>query len=294
MLVLLAPAALAAEGMWLPEQIPGLADRLAADGITVDPAELADLDGDVTGAVVSLGGCTASFVSPDGLLVTNHHCVQRSVQHNSTPERDLLKNGFLAKTRAEELPSVPGTYVYVTTGTRDVTSEVLAGLKPKVKDLERQQLVEQRERALVDACELQPGTRCKVVRIWEGTTFLLVTQRELQDVRLVYAPPVGVGNFGGEVDNWTWPRHTGDFAFLRAYVGANGFAAAPAPDNVPFHPPHWLEVATEPLEDGDAVMVLGYPGRTFRFETADELAAAATFAWPEGVRWGRSAPRGSR
>lgn len=285
-LVLLVPiGAHAAEGMWLPEQIPAMAGALADDGFTVDPAALA-LNGAVTGAVVSLGGCTASFVSPDGLLVTNHHCAYRSLQHNSTPERDLLEHGFLAETRKDELFAAPGSYVYVTTGVRDVTNEVMFDIKPKVNDLERQHLVEQRERALIDACEDQPGTRCKVARMFEGTTFALVTQREIQDLRVVYAPSVGIGNFGGEIDNWTWPRQTGDFAFLRAYVGADGFAAAPSPNNVPYHPPKWLSLASEPLEDGDAVMVIGYPGRTSRFETAAELEAAATFGWPESVRYG--------
>src|SRR5262245_3990365 len=110
--------------MWLPEQVPSLAGPLAADGVTLDPNALGDLSGAVTGAVVSLGGCTASFVSPDGLIVTNHHCAYRTIQHNSTPERDLLENGFLAATRRDELFAAPGSYVYVTTATRDVTATV--------------------------------------------------------------------------------------------------------------------------------------------------------------------------
>lgn len=288
-LVLLAAlAANAAEGMWLPEQLVGLGAQLGAEGITVDAADLAELQGDLTGAVVSLGGCTASFVSRDGLLVTNHHCVARTIQHNSTPERDLLVGGFLAAERKDELPSAPGTYVYVTTGLRDVTAEITAALKPRLRDDERQRIVELRERAAVAACESQPGNRCTVARMFGGSRFALVTQREIQDVRLVYAPPVGIGNFGGEVDNWVWPRHTGDFAFLRAYVGADGFAAPPSPNNVPFHPLRVLTVSTAPVADGDPVMVLGYPGRTSRFETAAELVALSAFWFPESVRYAQS------
>ena len=282
--LLVSPAS-GAEGMWLPEQVPALADRLRADGVTADIEALSRFDGAITGAVVSLGGCTASLVSSSGLVVTNHHCAYRTVQHHSTPERDLLKTGFLAESRAEELRAVPGSYIYVTTAVRDVTSEVMTGIPRKISDAELARHVERKERALVDACEAVPATRCRVVRPFSASRFVLVTQLEIRDVRLVYAPALGVGNFGGEVDNWMWPRHTGDFTFLRAYVGKNGQPADYAEDNVPYQPAKWLTVSTDPVQEGDPILVLGYPARTSRYETADELAFARDLSLPESIRY---------
>lgn len=268
----------------MPRQIPDLAPELAAAGMTLDAARLADLTGDPMGAVVSLGGCTASFVSPEGLIATNHHCVYGSVQFNSTPERDLIRDGFLAATRADELPAAPGSYVYVTTSIRDVTAEVLGGAVEEAGDAERARRVERRQRELVDACEAPGGRRCRVADFYEGSLFLEITQLEIRDVRLVYAPAQGIGNFGGEIDNWMWPRHTGDFGFLRAYVAPGGEPADPAPGNVPFRPKHWLKVATRGVQAGDLVWIPGYPGRTYRYRTQVEVASARDFTLPAFVR----------
>jgi len=275
------------EGMWMPRQIPELAGELKAAGMELDPARLTDLTGDPMGAVVSLGGCTASFVSPQGLIVTNHHCVYGSMQYNSTPERDLIQQGFLAAARADELPAAPGSYVYVTSAIRDVTREVLGEPDATLADADFARAVERRSRALVDACERPGGVRCNVARFYEGALFLEITQMEIRDVRLVYAPGAGIGNFGGEIDNWMWPRHTGDFGFLRAYVGPDGQAADPAPANVPYRPKHWLKIATEGVDEGELVWIPGYPGRTYRYRTAAEVAAARELAMPTHVAWAR-------
>jgi hypothetical protein len=286
---LLSPVLVAAdEGMWMPRQIPTLAPELKAAGMTLDVERLTDLVGDPMGAVVSLGGCTASFVSAEGLIVTNHHCVYGSVQYNSTPERDLIREGFLAAGRAEELRAAPGSYVYVTTAIRDVTAEVTAGVSAGIADADRARLVEINERRVVDACEAPGGVRCRVASFYEGSLFLEVTQSEIRDVRLVYAPAQGIGNFGGEVDNWMWPRHTGDFGFLRAYVAADGSPADYAPDNVPYRPRHWLKVASEGVAAGDLVWIPGYPGRTYRYRTSAEVVAAREFAMPEFIRFARA------
>jgi len=282
---LVAVPAVADEGMWLPRQIPDLAPELAAAGMEIAPARLADLLGDPLGAVVSLGGCTASFVSPDGLIVTNHHCIARALQYNSTTERDLVRDGFLAATRADEPQAAPGSYVYVTTGFRDVTAQVKEGLTPEVADAEWDRRVDRKSRELVDACEAPGGVRCRVASFYEGSLFLEITQMEIQDVRLVYAPPEGIGNYGGEIDNWMWPRHTGDWGYLRAYVGPDGKPAPPAEANVPYRPKHWLKVATERLSEGDLVWIAGYPGRTYRYKTAAEVRAAHEFSMPEYVRY---------
>ena len=284
-LALIAPSAFAAEGMWMPQQIPQIADQLRKAGIQMDPNRLADLTGDPMGAVISLGGCSASFVSPDGLVVTNHHCGFGALQFNSRPDRDLITNGFLAKTREEELPAGPGSRVFVTTNIEDVTSRVNGGLNAKMSDIDREKALDRASKQLVDECEKPGGVRCRVASFFEGTQYLRLTQMEIRDVRLVYAPALGVGDFGGETDNWMWPRHTGYWSFLRAYVGKDGKPADYSKDNVPYHPAHWLKVATTGVQPGDFVLVAGYPGRTFRYRTAAEVRSMQDYAYPTTIRY---------
>jgi len=236
--------AFAGEGMWMPQQVPQLAAQLQQMGMKMDPNKLADLTGDPLGAVISLGGCTASFVSPDGLIVTNHHCAFGSVQYNSTPQRDLITTGFLARTRDEELNAAPGTKVWVTNRIEDVTARVTGSL-PKT-DIDRQKTIEQREKDLVAACEKPGGVRCRVASFFEGSQYLMTTQQELSEIKLVYAPARAIGEFGGEVDNFEWPRHTGDWSMYRAYQNGQ-----------PYHPAHWLKVSAEGMNNGDFVLVAG-------------------------------------
>lgn len=259
----------------MPQQIPQIADGVRKMGAQFDPNRLADLTGDPMGAVVSLGGCTASFVSPDGLIATNHHCAFGAIQYNSTPQRDLITNGFLAKTREEELPSGPGQHVYVTTKIEDVTARITGDAKlAKMTDAARQKAIERKQNELVMECEKPGGVRCRVASFFEGSQYLRITQLDLNDVRLVYAPANGVGDFGGDIDNFEWPRHAGDFSFLRAYVNGQ-----------PYHPAHWLKVSAEGMNDGDFVLVAGYPGRTFRYKTADEVKNYQDFIYPTSIRY---------
>jgi len=271
------------EGMWMPQQIPQLAAKLKSMGFQGDPKAFADLTGQPMGAVVSLGGCTASFVSPDGLIVTNHHCVTGALQFNSTPERDLLANGYLAKTRDDELPNGPGARVYVTTRVADVTEAITGNLDPKLTDRQRYDAIDRRLKERVAACE-QGGLRCSVPSFFEGLKYFEIAQLEIKDVRLVYAPAEGIGVFGGETDNWRWPRHTGDWSFYRAYVGKDGQPAAYSKDNVPYHPKHWLTVAADGIKPGDLVFVVGYPGRTQRHQTYAEVKATTEWAMPRFIR----------
>jgi len=282
--VLAAPL-FAAEGMWMPQQIPLVAADLQKLGLRIDPNRFTDLTGDPMGAVISLGGCSASFVSPDGLVVTNHHCGFGALQFNSTPQRDLITNGFLARTRDEEVPSGPGSRVFVTTKIEDVTSLVTGKLSPKLTDLERNQTIDRTTKQLVEECEKPGGVRCRVASFFEGAQYIRTTQMEIRDVRLVYAPPLGIGDFGGETDNWMWPRHTGDWSYLRAYVGKDGKPADYSKDNVPFHPVHWLKVANEGVKPGDLVIVAGYPGRTFRYRTAAEVKSMQEYSYPTTIRY---------
>jgi hypothetical protein len=282
--VFAAVVGLAAEqGMWMPQQIPDLAARLRTLGFTGDPKAFADLTGQPMGAVVSLGGCTASFVSPDGLIVTNHHCVTGGLQFNSTPQRNLLTDGFLARTRDEELSNGPGSRVFVTTSVTEVTAAITGGMASAATDRERNDAIDRRTKERVAACE-KGGLRCSVTAFFEGLRYFEIAQLEIRDVRLVYAPAEGIGVFGGETDNWRWPRHTGDWSFLRAYVDKDGKPAAFAKDNVPYKPKHWLKVSGEGTKPGDLVFVVGYPGRTMRHRTFAEIKETTDWALPRSVR----------
>jgi len=278
------PAAFAGEGMWVPQQLPEIAGPLKQAGLKLKPEQLADLTGDPMGAVVALGGCTASFVSPNGLVVTNHHCAYGAIQLNSTPERNLIRDGFNAATPAEELSAGPNARVYVLEEITDVTAQVRAALDAAADPLARARALEALEKKLVSGCEAEPGYRCRLYSFSGGNTYRLFKNLEIRDVRLAYAPPSSVGKYGGDIDNWMWPRHTGDFAFYRAYVGKDGKPAPYSPDNVPYKPKHWLKIADRPLGEGDFVMVAGYPGSTNRYALAAEFDNTAQWTYPTIAR----------
>ncbi len=285
LLCLLSGPTHADDGMWMPQQIPMLGDELRELGLELAPDSFADLTDFPMGAIVSLGGCSAAFVSDQGLIVTNHHCVYGSLQYNSTPERDYVAEGFLAPTLDDEVLASPTARVYVTTAIENVTAEITGGLQD-VGDTERAERVEERRKAMVAACEeATDDVRCWVRSFFEGETYLKITAMEIRDVRLVYAPAQGVGNFGGEVDNWMWPRHTGDFAFYRAYVGPDGRPADFSSENVPYRPEHHLEISTRDLDPGDLVLLAGYPGRTRRLATSTEVREAQEWDMPTSVRY---------
>lgn len=269
------------EGMWQPHQLPAMADELKAKGLEIDAKSISKLTEFPMNAVISLGGCTASFVSPKGLVVTNHHCAYGAIQYNSTPEKNLLQDGFLAKTFADELPATPGSRVYVTEDVTNVTERVKGGLEGKVGS-DFYQGVESQEKALVAECEKEDGYRCQVYSFHGGLEYYLVKQLEIRDVRLVYNPAASVGKYGGDVDNWMWPRHTGDFSFYRAYVSKAGKPADFSSDNVPYEPKSFLKVSAKGVSDGDFVMVAGYPGSTNRYRTANEVQNQFEWAYPEG------------
>lgn len=280
-------------GMWLPGQLASHQDGLKAAGFQLDPKVVTDPTTAPLGAVVSLGGCSASFVSPDGLIVTNHHCVSRMLQFISTGGKKFAKTGFHAKTRADEKWVGPTNRVFVTQSFKDVTTELRAGLDTLPDDLTRYGKVEERVKALVSTCEKgRPEIRCSVNSFFGGAQYLLIEQLELRDVRLVYAPHERVGDFGGEIDNWRWPRHGGDFAFLRAYVGKDQKPADRSDSNVPYKPPHYLRIAQKSLEPGDFVLTAGYPGRTNRLRTSIEVRQALEWDYPwriEGYEQGLAA-----
>ncbi len=261
-------------GMWMPSQmtLPLHTDVFAKMGVKLDPKTLADPLQSPLASVVFLGGCTGSFVSPQGLVVTNHHCVQGALQLNSKDGKNYVEDGFLAKTQADEPTAGPAQRVMVAQAYSDVTPQMRDGLDKIADPVARKLESEKRLKQLIAACEKdRPGIRCQVSSFFQGGLYQLIEMLEIRDVRLVYAPARSVGDYGGEIDNWEWPRHTGDWSFYRAYVGKDGKPADYSPDNVPYQPKHFLQVSTDGLKPGDFVMVAGYPGVTNRNVTAREL-----------------------
>lgn len=278
----LALDAKADEGMWLPSQLPGIAKNLKEAGFRGDPKDLADLTRAPLNAVVKVGGGTGAFVSAEGLVVTNHHVAFGVIQYNSKPERDLIANGYVAPDRAGELPANPDYRLRVTVGFDKVTDRILAQARGKTGRA-YYDAVDAASKALVAECEKEEGIKCSVANMFYGRDFYLVKQLELRDIRLVYAPPRAIGNYGDEIDNFVWPRHAGDFTILRAYVGRDGKPADYSTDNVPYHPPSHLKLATDGVAEGDFVMLAGYPGITYRHRTAAEFADQVEWRLPTSV-----------
>lgn len=269
-------------GMWLPAQVPLRAAELERLGLRIDPALLTDPKSSLLGAIVNLNGCSASFVSKQGLVVTNHHCALAALQRNSTPSQNLLKDGMLARTHAEERSSGPAARLSVLAKVTEVTARVRPVLEQAADDKARTLALEKLQNQLVAECERgRPGTRCNFVSFYAGLQYFVSETLELRDIRLVYAPPESVGDFGGEIDNWRWPRQCGDVTFLRAYVGPDGLPADYAPGNVPYQPPAFLKPASTPLSEGDLVIVAGYPGHTSLLAPAVEMQQIQNKVYPE-------------
>lgn len=259
------------EGMWLPTQLPQIGTALKQAGFAGDPAALAEVTRPPLNAVVKVGGGTGAFVSADGLLLTNHHVAFGVIQYNSSARDNLIDAGFVAGKRADERPASPDFRVLVTIGFDEVTDQMLQAASGKTGRAYFD-AVEAASKRIVADCEREDGIRCSVADMDGGSAFYRIRQLELKDIRLVYAPPRAIGNYGDEVDNFMWPRHAGDFTLLRAYVGKDGRPAPYSPDNVPYQPPAHLKIALEGPKAGDFAMLAGYPGRTYRHRTAAEFA----------------------
>ena len=276
--------ALAGEGMWMPEQLPAIEGELKAAGLTMAAKDLADLGSGPLAAVINLNGCTASFVSPDGLVVTNHHCAVGAIQRNTTPKENRYETGYTAKTRQDELWAGPSARVRVTLSQEDVTSQFAGAVGKAGDDAAVFRATDALEKALVAACEKDKRLRCRVARYDGGARWVLVRQLDIKDVRLVHFPPRAIGVYGGDEDNWMWPRHTGDWSMFRAYVAPDGAPAEHDAKNVPYRPKRWLTVSTEGVQPGSFVAVAGYPARTYRYRTAAELRHAAETGVPATIR----------
>jgi len=270
MIVFLAWPGAAEDGMWLPHQIKHL--NLNSMGLKIPVEKIYNEDGvGLIDAVVLVRGGTGSFVSKKGLILTNHHVAFGALQQASDKEHDYINHGFLAQTPAEEIPA-PSYYIDVFLGYEDVTSYVLKQIKPYMTAEQRVKTLEHIEKKLAAKAEKKgKDLYCRVSSMYSGNRYYLFRYKRLQDVRIVYAPPQSIGNYGGEIDNWMWPRHTGDFSFLRAYVSKENVGVPYSPDNVPYQPSAILKVSSDGVKPGDFNFVLGYPGTTYRKYTLSEL-----------------------
>ncbi len=268
------------EGQWQPHQLLQLKAELKKTGISIPAEKLADLRKHPMSAIVSLGGCSASFVSPQGLVVTNHHCAYGAVQRNSSATQNYIADGFLAKTMADELPAGADSRMYITDKLENVTDRINAGITKGMSGKQRHQHIEKKIKELIAECEQDKAYRCSVPSFHRGLEYYRIRQMMIRDVRLVYAPSDKIGNYGGEVDNFEFPRHTGDFAFLRAYVGKDGKPADPSVDNVPYQSKDFLVVSAQGLKNGDPILLAGYPGRTSRYKLPEEIRFARDISYP--------------
>ena len=251
------------EGMYPLSEIHKI--DLVKAGLKIDPLDVYNPnDTSLIDALVKIGRCTGSFVSPNGLILTNHHCAFGTISRASTPEKNYLENGFLAKTKQNEIPA-SGLTVRITESYEDVSEEILSAVKG-IDDLtERSQIIKQEmEEIEKKADDKANSIEGSVSEMFKGKTYVLFRYRMIKDVRLVYAPPRSIGEFGGETDNWIWPRHNGDFTFMRAYVAPDGSAATFDKKNIPYSPKKYLKVNPNGVKEGDFTFILGYPGKTYR------------------------------
>ncbi len=255
--------ALPEEGMYPLSEIHKI--NLTKAGLKIDPLEVYNPNGtSLVDALVNVGGCTGSFVSGDGLILTNHHCAFSAVNAASTTEHNYLRDGFLANNHSDEIPAKNKT-VKITESYKDVSKDILDAVKG-IDDLtERAKIIKAKMQEIgLAANDEKKSIEGKVSEMFKGKTYVLFRYRIIKDVRLVYVPPRTIGEFGGETDNWIWPRHSGDFTFMRAYVAPDGSSAEYSKENVPYKPKKFLKINPNGVNEGDFVFILGYPGRTYR------------------------------
>jgi hypothetical protein len=274
------------EGMWLLPLIEKLnMGKMTALGLKLSAEDIYSLNKVcVKDAVVIFGGgCTAEIVSPQGLVLTNHHCGYGSIQAHSSVDHDYLRDGFWAMTKAEELPN-PNLSVTFLIRIEDVTSQVLANVKQGMSETDRAAAVNEARQSIEKKATEGNGYRAQVGSFYGGNYFYLLVYERYTDVRLVGAPPSSIGKFGFDTDNWEWPRHTGDFSVFRVYSAPDGKPAPYAKENIPLKPKHYLPVSIKDKNIGDFAMVLGYPGRTNRYMTSYEVNEQLQIVHPDRIK----------
>ena len=273
------------EGMWLPSEILKKIKDIQSQGFKLSAEDIYSVNkSSLKDAVVRFGGgCTGELISPEGLLITNHHCGFGQIQSHSSVEHDYLRDGFWAMSRAEELPN-PGLSVSFLEYMTDVTDQVLKGYKTKMTEEKRNELIAKNSKKIEEkAVNGNPNLRANVKPLYYGNQYFLFVYKVYTDVRLVGAPPSSIGKFGGDTDNWMWPRHTGDFSIFRVYAGEDNEPAAYSEKNVPFRPKKFFKINAKGIKEGDFTMVYGFPGSTREYLFSDAVKYTALISNPHKI-----------
>ena len=273
------------EGMWLPSEILKKIKDIQSQGFKLTAEDIYSVNkSSLKDAVVRFGGgCTGELISGEGLLITNHHCGFGQIQSHSSVEHDYLKDGFWAMSRAEELPN-PGLSVSFLEYMTDVTDEVLKGYKPKMTEEKRNEIIAKNSKKIEEkAINGNPNLRANVKPLYYGNQYFLFVYKVYTDVRLVGAPPSSIGKFGGDTDNWMWPRHTGDFSIFRVYAGEDNEPAAYSEKNVPYRPKKFFKINARGIKEGDFTMVYGFPGSTREYLFSDAVKYTAYTSNPHKI-----------
>ena len=273
------------EGMWLPSEILKKIKDIQSQGFKLSAEDIYSVNkSSLKDAVVRFGGgCTGELISGEGLLITNHHCGFGQIQSHSSVEHDYLRDGFWAMSRAEELPN-PGLSVSFLEYMQDVTDEVLKGYKPKMTEEKRNEIIAKNTKKIEEkAINGNKNLRANVRPLYYGNQYFLFVYKVYTDVRLVGAPPSSIGKFGGDTDNWMWPRHTGDFSIFRVYAGEDNEPAAYSEKNVPFRPKKFFKINARGIKEGDFTMVYGFPGSTREYLFSDAVKYTAYTSNPHKI-----------
>jgi hypothetical protein len=270
MFVLVASRAMADEGMWLPLLIQQNYEEMKKRGLKLTPEDIYSVNNaSLKDAIVKFGTgfCTGELISGEGLILTNHHCGYGFIQMHSTLENDILSNGFWAKTKNDEIPN-PGLSISILQRMEDVTSVVLQGITLTTPEKERNEKIRAAVEKLEKENKKESYHTVNIKEFFDGNAYYMMVYNTYPDVRLVGTPPNSIGKFGGDTDNWMWPRHTGDFCLFRVYTAADGSPAAYSKDNIPMKPKHFLPISLKGIKENDYAMVMGFPGSTNRFLTS--------------------------
>ena len=273
------------EGMWLPSEILKKIRDIQSKGFKLSAEDIYSVNkSSLKDAVVRFGGgCTGELISSQGLLITNHHCGFGTIQSHSSVEHDYLTDGFWAMSKAEELPN-PGLSVSFLEYMIDVTDEVMKGYKPNMTEEKRTEIINKNAKKIEEkAVKGNKFLTANVRPIYYGNQYFLFVYKNYTDVRLVGAPPSSIGKFGGDTDNWMWPRHTGDFSLFRVYAGADNEPADYNPNNVPFQPKKHFKINAAGISEGDFTMVYGFPGRTNEYLFSDAVKQTALISNPHKI-----------
>ena len=271
------------EGMWMLNQVKNL--NLMKLDFKISASDIYSPDKPcITNAIVLLGGGTSEFVSPKGLLLTNHHVAFTAVQRASTKGKDFITQGFLAQTLEEEIEA-PGYSAQILKEMKDVTHKFARF--NKIKDPEKQKkAIDRKITEMTEKIEKgRSDINAVIAKMYNGKQYILYVYDRFDDVRVVYVPPKAIGNYGGDIDNWMWPRHTGDFSFMRVYMAPDGTGRKYHKDNIPYKPRYWLKVAKEGLKNGDQTCIMGFPGRTVRYRTSHSVVENLNHTYAKNIKY---------